>query len=106
MVGGSAAALYAGHRESVDHDHVLVLRFRNLDIAPDAPVQDWPTEAVLTALERGSLCHWRQLAAAVRCEPWGPVADRVEQALRVSQAYGVVPLLERALARARGVQPR
>ena len=24
LVGGSAAALHAGHRESFDHDHVLV----------------------------------------------------------------------------------
>lgn len=97
LVGGSAAALYADHRDSCAHDHELAglsdrfdavldavesqdgwvtnrvtpgkiilgssagsamsLRFRNIDVSPDDPIEIWPTEAVLTALERGGLGH-------------------------------------------------
>jgi DNA-binding transcriptional regulator YiaG len=77
------------------------LRFRNLDVTPAAPVETWPTEAVLAAVERGFLADWRRIVAAVRRDPWGPLARRLEQALEISDAYGTRPLLERALARAR-----
>lgn len=79
----------------------MSLAFRNLDVSPDDPVQDWPTEAVLTALERGGLSHWRRLVAAIRADPWGPVARRVEEALEVSRPYGVAPLFDDAIAAAR-----
>lgn len=79
----------------------MTLRFRHLDVAPDAPVEDWPTEGVLAALERGGLGDWRRLAAAVRDEPWGPVARRLEDALAASRPYGAAPLMERVLAHAR-----
>jgi hypothetical protein len=77
------------------------LRFRNLDVTPDAPVTAWPTEGVIAAVERGYLRDWRRLAAAVRADPWGPVARRLEEALAVSQPYGTTVLLRRALDRAR-----
>jgi len=77
------------------------LRFRNVDASAESPVEQWPGEAVLTALERGSLCHWRRLAKAIRDDPWGPVARRVEQALQTSRPYGVAVLMERAIERAR-----
>jgi len=57
----------------------MTLAFRNIDVSPADPVMDWPTEAVLTALERGGLSHWRRLAAAIRADPWGLVARRVER---------------------------
>ena len=79
----------------------MSLRFRNVDVTPAAPVESWPTEGILAAIERGSLSDWRRIVAAVRRDPWGPVARRLEQALEVSEAYGTRPLLERALARAR-----
>ncbi len=79
----------------------MSLRFRNLDITPSDPVETWPSEGVLAAVERGSLADWRRIVAAVRRDPWGPVARRLEQALEISEAYGTRPLLERALARAR-----
>lgn len=77
------------------------LRFRNVDATPSDPVETWPFEGVLAAVERGSLVDWRRLIAAVRREPWGPVARDLEQALQVVRPYGTAPLLERALARAR-----
>lgn len=77
------------------------LRFRNLDVTPDAPVETWPTEGVLAAVERGSLRDWRRLMAAIHADPWGPVARRLEEALAVSQPYGTAVLLQRGLMRAR-----
>lgn len=79
----------------------MTLRFRHLDMGPDAPVAAWPTEGVLAALERGGLSDWRRLATAVRADPWGPVARRLEDALAASCAYGAAPLMERVLAHAR-----
>ena len=40
------------------------LRFRNLDIDPSAPVEDWPEEGIQAALERGSISDYRRVAAA------------------------------------------
>ena len=37
----------------------MSLAFRNIDVSPEEPVEVWPTEAILTALERGGLGHWR-----------------------------------------------
>jgi hypothetical protein len=79
----------------------MSLRFRNLDVGPDAPVTAWPTEGVLAALERGGLREWRRLATAVREDPWGPVARRLEDALAASRPYGAAPLMDRVLAHAR-----
>ena len=79
----------------------MSLTFRNIDVSPEDPVEVWPTEAVLTALERGGLGHWRRLSAALREDPWGPVARRVEEALEVSRPYGVGVLMADMLAAAR-----
>lgn len=77
------------------------LIFRNVNASPDDPVSDWPQEAIQTALERGSLSHWRQLTRAIRADPWGPVARRVEEVLTYSHPYGVAKAMERIVARAR-----
>jgi len=79
----------------------MSLRFRNIDVSPEDPVEIWPTEAILTALERGGLGHWRRLTAAIYEDPWGPVARRVEEALDVSRPYGVGVLMSDVLAGAR-----
>jgi predicted XRE-type DNA-binding protein len=77
------------------------LAFRNVDASPDQPVSEWPLEAIQTALERGSLTHWRRLADEIRAAPWGPVARSVEETLTYSRPYGVAPLMERVLAASR-----
>ena len=75
--------------------------FRNVSGSPDDPVEQWPQEAIQAALERGSLSHWRRLAGAIRDDPWGPVARRVEEVLTYSRPYGVAKAMERIVARAR-----
>ncbi|HSS05175.1 MAG TPA: helix-turn-helix transcriptional regulator [Solirubrobacterales bacterium] len=77
------------------------LTFRNVEVSPDDPVSAWPLEAIQTALERGGLTHWRRLADAIRVEPWGPVARRIEEVLTYSRPYGVSLAFERAIARVR-----
>lgn len=77
------------------------LVFRNVNASPDDPVNEWPVEAIQIALERGSLTYWRQLAEAIRAEPWGPVARRVENVLAYCRPYGVANVMERVIADAR-----
>lgn len=79
----------------------MAVAFRNLALTADAPVQQWPVEAVLTAIERGGLSEWRRLAAAIADEPWGVVARRTEQALELTEAYGVPVVMRSVIASAR-----
>src|SRR5699024_249665 len=48
LVGGTAAALYAGHRASFDHDHVLTDLRDRFDVVLDALERegDWVTNRV------------------------------------------------------------
>jgi DNA-binding transcriptional regulator YiaG len=80
---------------------VSTLTFRNVATSPADPVSRWPQEAIQTALERGGLADWRRLAHAIRAEPWGPVARRVEEALTYSRPYGVAPAFEQAIGQSR-----
>lgn len=84
----------------------MTLTFRNVDASPEDPVESWPTEAVLTALERGGLSDWRRIAGAIRVDPWGPVARRVEAALAASHPYGVAELMQDAIDSARAAAER
>src|SRR5947208_3337963 len=77
------------------------LCFRNIDASPGDPVESWPLEAIQTALERGSLQHWRRLAAAIKAQPWGSVARDLEEILSYSRPYGVAKTMERVMERAR-----
>jgi DNA-binding transcriptional regulator YiaG len=79
----------------------MVLSFRNLTISPDAPVPQWPTEAVQTALERGDLADWHRIVAVMRADPWGRTARQVEEVLSHSRPYGVAEIMETVLSRAR-----
>jgi DNA-binding transcriptional regulator YiaG len=77
------------------------LTFRNVDASPDDPVETWPFEAVVAAVERGFLPDWRRLARAIAADPWGPVAEAVDDAVRLSRPYGTTELFDAVIARAR-----
>ena len=79
----------------------MPLAFRNLTITPDAPVSQWPTEAVQAALERGDLADWHRIVAALRADPWGRTARQMEEVLSHSRPYGVTEAMQTALSRAR-----
>lgn len=77
------------------------LKFRNITASVDDPVETWPFEGILTAVERGTLPDWRRLAAAIRADPWGPVAQQVLEAVELSRPYGTAELLTTVVERAR-----
>ena len=79
------------------------LKFRNITASPDDPVDTWPFEGILAAVERGTLPDWRRLAATIRTDPWGPVAQQVLEAIRLARPYGTAELLEGVIAHARKV---
>jgi DNA-binding transcriptional regulator YiaG len=79
----------------------MALAFRNLTITPEAPVSEWPTEAVQIALERGDLADWHRIVAEIRTDPWGKTARQVEEVLSHSRPYGIGDAMEAALSRAR-----
>lgn len=79
----------------------MSLAFRNVDVDPDAPVDAWPYEAIVTVVERGTIGDWLRLTRAIDAEPWGVVAREVEEYLGYESPYGVGPLLARAIVRAR-----
>ncbi len=77
------------------------LKFRNITASPDDPVETWPFEGILAAVERGTLPDWRRLATMIRADPWGPVAQQVLEAVRLSRPYGTAELLTGVVVRAR-----
>jgi DNA-binding transcriptional regulator YiaG len=80
---------------------VSALKFRNITASVGAPVETWPFEGILAAVERGTLPDWRRLAAAIRADPWGPVAQQVLEAVAMSRPYGTGELLTSVIERAR-----
>lgn len=80
---------------------MTTLRFRNVDADPGDAVRTWPVEGVQAALERGSLSDYRRLVTAIRDDPWGDVARRVERVLTYSRPYGATAILEEAIRRHR-----
>ena len=48
----------------------MTTTFRNVDVDPASPVDEWPAEAIETLMDRGSLSDWRRLAEAIRRNPW------------------------------------
>jgi DNA-binding transcriptional regulator YiaG len=77
------------------------LKFRNVTSSPEDPVETWPFEGILAAVERGTLPDWRRLASAIKADPWGPVAQQVLEAIQLSRPYGTSDLLESVVSRAR-----
>lgn len=77
------------------------LKFRNVNSSPDDPVETWPFEGIMAAVERGTLPDWRRLSAAIKADPWGPVAQQVLEAVRISHPYGTTELLQGVISRAR-----
>jgi DNA-binding transcriptional regulator YiaG len=79
----------------------VTLAFRNVDADVTDPVASWPQEALQSALERGDITHWHRIVAEIGRNPWGPVARSVQEILGYSRPYGVAPLMDRAIVRAR-----
>jgi hypothetical protein len=80
---------------------MTALKFRNVDASPDDPVETWPFEGILAAIERGTLPDWRRVTAAIRADPWGLVAQQVLEAVHLARPYGTTELFETVINSAR-----
>lgn len=79
----------------------MSVRFRNIDFDSDAPLDQWPSEAIQTLIDRGVLSDWRRLARAIRRNPWGPAARTAENVAAWGEHYGVDALLTGVIRHAR-----
>lgn len=75
------------------------LKFRNLGVTPDDPVEQWGVEGILAAIDRGSLRYWKRILESVQADPQGTVAMDLTQALELAEDAGVTAYLRRALDR-------
>jgi hypothetical protein len=67
----------------------------------DRPVEFWPTSAIRSALEGGDIATWKQIAIAIKRDPYGRTARQVEEVLENSRPYGISKALAEVLDRAR-----
>ena len=67
----------------------------------DRPVEFWPTSAIRSALEGGDIATWKQIAVAIKRDPFGRTARQVEEVLENSRPYGISKALAEVLDRAR-----
>ncbi|HYB24401.1 MAG TPA: helix-turn-helix transcriptional regulator [Solirubrobacteraceae bacterium] len=79
----------------------MSVQFRNLDFDRSQPLDCWPAEAIETVIDRGSLSDWRQLAGAIRRNPWGPAARTAETVVGWGEHYGVDALIAGVIRHAR-----
>jgi hypothetical protein len=64
-------------------------------------VEFWPTSAIRSALEGGDIATWKQIAIAIKRDPYGRTARQVEEVLQNSRPYGISKALAEVLERAR-----
>lgn len=79
----------------------MALQFRNVDASPSDPVDTWPYEALVTAIERGLVPDWQPIFTEVRRHPWGSVARRIQHYLTYAPAGGITRLFQLAVDSAR-----
>jgi DNA-binding transcriptional regulator YiaG len=79
----------------------MSVNFRNVDANPADPVETWPYEAMVAAIERGTVRDWAKITAAVRRDPWGTIARALEDYLSYAEPSGVTELIRRVVRQAR-----
>lgn len=79
----------------------MALRFRNVDASPSDPVDTWPYEALVTAIERGLVTDWQPIFTEIKESPWGPVSRKIERYLHYAPRSGITTLFRLAIERAR-----
>jgi hypothetical protein len=76
---------------------------RHLDYPPGTPVHELGPAAIDDVLERGDLESWSELAAAVRSDPFGALAERVLRLVDAHRMYGTSNLWRSWIERLRGI---
>ena len=74
---------------------------RNVDVPLNGPLDEWPMEALLTLVERGSLSDWRRIAISIDDLPWGPTARNIDAITSWGENAGVDDILRARLDAAR-----
>lgn len=74
------------------------LRFRNIVTTPQQPVAEWGFEGLLAAIDRGSIRDWNRIARELESDPWGGVAELLEdEVFGAAEDVGVVAALRQVL---------
>lgn len=60
------------------------LEFRNINPDPSDPVESWPFEGIVTAIDRGYLSDWRRMLAHARLYPESQFTDDLREAIAVA----------------------
>ncbi len=79
----------------------MSVAFRNVEVPDGAPPAQWPFEALVSVIERGSISDWAVLTREIRIDPWGPVARQLEEYFAYERPQGVTALIERVITAAR-----
>jgi len=74
---------------------------RNLDYSSGTAVEELGPAALDDLLERGTLDDWAPLAAALKAEPHGPLADTVLRVIAANPKYGTSQLWRNWIGRLR-----
>lgn len=77
----------------------MTLKFRNLTVSPQDPVDQWGFEGLLTAVERGDINDWHRIATILRKDPRGKVADELREVTEAAENPAIPLLLQRILQR-------
>ncbi|MDR2999692.1 MAG: hypothetical protein LBU89_00385 [Fibromonadaceae bacterium] len=60
-----------------------MLKFRNIDVSPSDPVEEWGVEGILCAFERGSIDDWRKVWKSVYVDKSKIVIENVQEATQM-----------------------
>lgn len=74
---------------------------RHLDYGRDREVTDIGAAGVQAILDGQDVDGWQPLLRAVSRDPWGPVADRIEQVIDHLESYGTAAALRAWLSHSR-----
>jgi hypothetical protein len=56
-----------------------MLKFRNINVSPDDPVEKWGVEGILCAFERGHVDDWRKIWKCAAVDRSQKVIDDIAQ---------------------------
>jgi DNA-binding transcriptional regulator YiaG len=80
----------------------VTLKFRNLEVDPSDPVEQWGPEGLLAAGDRGEVEDWARIYAAVDRDPYGDVAQTLlEDVAGTASTRGVAEIMVRHVHEAR-----
>ena len=79
---------------------------RHIDLAVDAPLAEWPMEAIEALLDRGTIGDWRVIATEIGRSPWGAVARTVDTIAGWDEHGEVDTLMRIVIDRARAAHCR